>query len=123
MYDIRSFETDLSRKRSKRCGGSVMFSISSGHIPTTPFLHSLRKIPGPKLTAISTYLELYQEVITDGQYLWEVKKTHEKYALHQRHQNERFLVEQIVSGNGDPILSVEKVYLFLNQSLPYLCLE
>ncbi|KAF5855009.1 hypothetical protein ETB97_010287 [Aspergillus alliaceus] len=79
MYDIRSFETDLSRERSKRCGGSVMFSISSGQIPTTPFLHSLRKIPGAKLTAISTYLELYQEVITDGQYLWEAKKTHEKY--------------------------------------------
>nr|AAM48844.1 cytochrome P450 [Fusarium boothii]AAM48964.1 cytochrome P450 [Fusarium boothii]AAM48972.1 cytochrome P450 [Fusarium boothii]AAM48988.1 cytochrome P450 [Fusarium boothii] len=43
------------------------------------YLHPLRKIPGPKLAAIGPYLEFYHEVIRDGQYLWEIRKMHDKY--------------------------------------------
>lgn len=43
------------------------------------YLHPLRKIPGPKLAAITSWPDFYYDVIKDGSYLFEIRKMHDKY--------------------------------------------
>jgi hypothetical protein len=43
------------------------------------WFHPLRKIPGPKLAAVTHLYELYFDAIKGGRYLWEIEKLHEKY--------------------------------------------
>ncbi|KAI1817357.1 cytochrome P450 [Poronia punctata] len=45
------------------------------------FFHPLRHIPGPKLTAVTQWVETYYECFTPsgGQFMWEYQKWHEKY--------------------------------------------
>lgn len=48
------------------------------------YFHPLSHIPGPKLAIIGPYLEFYHDVVRDGQYLWEIKKMHEKYGMRKK---------------------------------------
>jgi hypothetical protein len=43
------------------------------------WFHPLRKIPGPKLAAITHLYELYFDAIKGGRYLWEIERLHEEY--------------------------------------------
>lgn len=43
------------------------------------YFHPLAKIPGPKLTAISSLYEFYYDVICGGRFLFQIEKMHEQY--------------------------------------------
>lgn len=43
------------------------------------YLHPLRRIPGPKLAAMTSWPDFYYDVIKDGSYLFEIRKMHDKY--------------------------------------------
>jgi hypothetical protein len=43
------------------------------------YLHPLRKIPGPRLAAMSSCYEFYYDVLGNGLYLLKIKKLHEVY--------------------------------------------
>lgn len=43
------------------------------------YLHPLRKIPGPKLAAVTSWPDFYYDVIKDGSYLFEIRKMHDHY--------------------------------------------
>lgn len=41
------------------------------------YLHPLRKIPGPKLAAMTSWPDFYYDVVKDGSYLFQIRKMHE----------------------------------------------
>lgn len=43
------------------------------------FLHPLRKVPGPRLAAMSSCYEFYYDVYQSGIYLKEIKRLHSIY--------------------------------------------
>lgn len=45
------------------------------------FFHPLRKIPGPRLVAITHGVEFYYNCILDGKYIFEIEKMHKKYGI------------------------------------------
>jgi hypothetical protein len=47
------------------------------------FFHPLRHIPGPKLAALTQWVETYYECFKPpgGQFMWEYQKWHEKYGM------------------------------------------
>ena len=42
----------------------------------------IAKFPGPKLAALTTYYELYYDVVHKGKYLFEIEKMHDKYGTY-----------------------------------------
>lgn len=45
------------------------------------FFHPLAKFPGPKLPALTRLYETYYECICYYEYLWKIKKLHNKYGM------------------------------------------
>ncbi|TGO54960.1 hypothetical protein BCON_0099g00200 [Botryotinia convoluta] len=45
------------------------------------YFHPLRRIPGPKLAALTWWYEFYFDVIKPGQYVFHIKKLHEEYGI------------------------------------------
>ncbi|RAH75643.1 cytochrome P450 [Aspergillus aculeatinus CBS 121060] len=43
------------------------------------YLHPLKKIPGPKLAAISHLYEFYYDIIKGGQFIYEIQRMHNQY--------------------------------------------
>jgi hypothetical protein len=43
------------------------------------YFHPLRRIPGPKIAALTWWYEFYFDVIQPGQYVFKIQKLHEKY--------------------------------------------
>lgn len=43
------------------------------------FFHPLAGFPGPKLAAITRYVEGYYDVVLGGQYTWKIAEMHKKY--------------------------------------------
>ena len=43
------------------------------------YFHPLRKIPGPRMAAVSYLYEFYYDVIKKGMYIWEIERMHQKY--------------------------------------------
>lgn len=50
------------------------------------FFHPLAKFPGPKLAAITRYVEGYYDVVLGGQYTWKIAELHKKYGLSLSHK-------------------------------------
>ena len=44
-------------------------------------LSPLRKIPGPKLAALTSWYEFYFDVIQPGRFVWKIKDLHKEYGL------------------------------------------
>lgn len=42
-------------------------------------LHPLAAFPGPKLAAVTRYVEAYYDVVCNGQYTFKIKEMHRKY--------------------------------------------
>ena len=42
-------------------------------------LSPLAKIPGPRLAGLTSWYEIYYDIIQPGQYVWKIKDMHEKY--------------------------------------------
>ncbi|KAL9080164.1 MAG: hypothetical protein Q9157_001009 [Trypethelium eluteriae] len=57
------------------------------------YLHPLRRIPGPKLAAITHGYEFYHDAIRHGMYIWEIEKMHQKYGK-QLNENERNIFDK-----------------------------
>ncbi|KAJ5288398.1 cytochrome P450 [Penicillium antarcticum] len=43
------------------------------------YLHPLARIPGPKMTAITSLYELYYNVVCDGRFIFRIEEMHKKY--------------------------------------------
>jgi hypothetical protein len=43
------------------------------------YFHPLRKIPGPRITAITSFYDFWYDVVKGGTYLWEIRRMHEVY--------------------------------------------
>lgn len=41
--------------------------------------HPLARIPGPKLAALTTWYEIYYEMVKPGKYVWKIKDLHQEY--------------------------------------------
>jgi hypothetical protein len=48
------------------------------------FFSPLSKFPGPKLAAVTSWYELYYDVVKKGKYLFEIEKMHDKYGMYCR---------------------------------------
>ena len=50
------------------------------------FLHPLRHIPGPRLAALTQWVETYYECFKPpaGQFMWQYQKWHNEYGTHLR---------------------------------------
>jgi len=63
----------------------VAFGISAfyvlGLVFYRLFLSPIAKFPGPKLAAVTSWYELYYDVIKKGKYLYEIEKMHDKYGM------------------------------------------
>lgn len=58
-------------------GGTVVYFVVQSIYRL--YFHPLRKIPGPKLAAISRLYEFYYDVIKGGMFLFQIEKMHEQY--------------------------------------------
>lgn len=45
------------------------------------FFSPIAGFPGPKIAAVTSYYELYYDVIHQGKYLFEIEKMHDKYGI------------------------------------------
>ncbi|KAI1873310.1 uncharacterized protein JN550_003563 [Neoarthrinium moseri] len=43
------------------------------------YFHPLRKIPGPWMAAMTPFSDFWHDAVKSGNYLWEIRKMHEKY--------------------------------------------
>ena len=48
------------------------------------FISPLAKFPGPKLAALTRRYESYYEAVQNYEYLWKIKKLHQKYGEFSR---------------------------------------
>ena len=46
------------------------------------FFSPIAKFPGPKLAAVTSWYELYYDVVHKGKYLFEIEKMHDKYGVY-----------------------------------------
>ena len=46
------------------------------------FFSPIAGFPGPKLAAVTTWYELYYDVVKKGKYLFEIEKMHDKYGMY-----------------------------------------
>ena len=61
-------------------GTFVLYALS---VVTYRLIFSpIAKFPGPKLAALTTYYELYYDVVHKGKYLFEIEKMHDKYGTY-----------------------------------------
>ena len=43
------------------------------------FFHPLRRFPGPKLAALTSWYEFYHDIIHEGQFIWKLRDLHDHY--------------------------------------------
>ena len=43
------------------------------------YFHPLSKVPGPRLAALTSWYEVYYDLIQSAQFPWKIMKLHEKY--------------------------------------------
>ncbi len=43
------------------------------------FLSPLATIPGPRLAALTSWYEIYYDMVEPGKYVWKIKRLHEEY--------------------------------------------
>lgn len=67
---------------------SILFGLSTLQLAyiiygviSRVFLSPLRKIPGPKLAALTSYYEFYFDAIQPGRFVWKIKDLHQEYGL------------------------------------------
>ncbi len=46
------------------------------------FFSPIAKFPGPKLAAVTSWYELYYDMVHKGKYLFEIEKMHDKYSVY-----------------------------------------
>ncbi|KAL4933790.1 cytochrome P450 [Aspergillus undulatus] len=59
--------------------GAIYAIYISGLVIYRLFLSPLAKFPGPKIAAMTSYYELYYDVIHKGKYIFQIEKMHDKY--------------------------------------------
>ncbi|KAI0109278.1 cytochrome P450 [Hypoxylon sp. NC0597] len=70
------------------------------------FYHPLARFPGPKLAAITRYVEAYYDVICGGKYEFQIMKMHEKYgpivriSPHELHIHDANFFEKLYNRDG-----------------------
>ena len=78
-------EAYLSKDAGLRAGVAVL-GISAFYVLSLViyrlFFSPIAKFPGPKLAAVTSYYELYYDVVKKGKYIFEVEKMHDKYGMY-----------------------------------------
>ncbi|KAI1736981.1 cytochrome P450 [Xylaria scruposa] len=70
------------------------------------FWHPLARFPGPKLAAVTRYVEAYYDLVRNGQYTFKIAEMHEKYgpiiriSPHELHINDPSFFETLYSREG-----------------------
>ncbi|KAI4962195.1 hypothetical protein J4E86_001227 [Alternaria arbusti] len=69
------------------------------------YFHPLRSVPGPRLAALTQWVETYYECFKapGGQFMWEYQKWHEKYGMSTRFRKRLLFAHHFVTG---PIVRV-----------------
>lgn len=45
------------------------------------FISPIARFPGPKIAAVTSWYEVYYDVVKKGKYLFEIEKMHDKYGM------------------------------------------
>jgi len=48
------------------------------------FFSPIARFPGPKLAAVTSWYELYYDVVKKGKYPFEIAKMHDKYGMYYK---------------------------------------
>ena len=86
MEALSRVEAYLPKDAGLRAAAAIL-SISAiyvvGLVIHRLYFSPIAGFPGPKLAAITSWYELYYDVIKDkGKYLFEIEKMHDKYGEH-----------------------------------------
>lgn len=91
LSGLLSFQTltELSRmedylpKDAGLCAGITVLGMSAFYALSLViyrlFFSPIAQFPGPKLAAVTSWYELYYDVVHKGKYLFEIEKMHDKY--------------------------------------------
>ena len=55
------------------------------------YFHSLSKVPGPRLAALTFWYEVYYDLIQSAQFPWRILRLHEKYGKRTSHSKRDFM--------------------------------
>jgi hypothetical protein len=69
---------DLILKVAVGLAAFVIFYVVTGAVYRL-FFSPVAKFPGPKLTALTLWYEFYYDVIKGGQFIFQIRRMHEKY--------------------------------------------
>ena len=83
--DLFQMEAYLPKGAGLRAAGTIL-GISGFYVLSLIiyrlFVSPIARFPGPKLAAVTTWYELYYDVIKKGKYLFEIEKMHDKYGMY-----------------------------------------
>lgn len=74
---------DYLPKDAGLCAGITVLGMSAFYALSLLiyrlFFSPIAQFPGPKLAAVTSWYELYYDVVHKGKYLFEIEKMHDKY--------------------------------------------
>ena len=66
--------------------GTILVGMSTVYVLSLViyrlFFSPIAKFPGPKLAAVSSWYELYYDVVHKGKYLFKIEEMHDKYGVY-----------------------------------------
>jgi hypothetical protein len=81
LAEVQAYLTRDVAIRAGLAVAAIYTVYLSGLVIYRLFLSPLAKFPGPKIAAVTSYYELYYDVIHKGKYIFQIEKMHDKYGI------------------------------------------
>jgi hypothetical protein len=81
LAEVQAYLTRDVAIRAGLAVAAIYTVYLSGLVIYRLFFSPLAKFPGPKIAAVTSYYELYYDVIHKGKYIFQIEKMHDKYGI------------------------------------------